>query len=190
MRQTTLLSAALSLLAMAAVGACGDPLSLPPATVENRIDTLRLYSASRSPIYQHSAYLMSARASARLDQLVTFDFIYDTDGTGGHFLVPYAAATNTTQSQRLPGFQPTDTEFDAIDEGQQTGYVTNERISITPGDIFYVRSAVSSACPIGLPFYGKLEVLGFDEDTQAVIFRFLININCGYRGLELGIPRK
>src|SRR6185436_13757758 len=141
MRQHTLSSALFSLLTVAVLGACGDPLSLPPAQIDNRIDTLRLYSASRSPIFRHSAYLMAARSTARLDQLATFDFIYDTDGAGGHFFVPYAAAASTTQTQRLPGFHPTDTEFDDITVGEQLGYVTNERVSFVPGDVFYVRSA-------------------------------------------------
>ncbi len=37
---------------------------------------------------------------------------------------------------------------------------------------------------------GKLEVLGFTPVARSVTFRILVNNNCGYRGLELGIPEK
>lgn len=190
MRLTTLVSAASAFLTAALLAACGDPLSLAPASIENRVDTLRLYSVSQTAIQFPSAYIMAARTATRLDQVVTFDFLYDTDDDGGHFFVPYAAVAPTTQTVRLPGFLATTTAFNAITVGEQVGYVINERIPLTVGQVLYVRSAVHPNCGIGLPFYGKLEVLSFDDEARSVRFRLLVNVNCGYRGLELGIPKK
>lgn len=190
MRPTTLFSAAGSLLALTLLAACGDPLSLPAATIENRVDTLKLYSTTQSPIFQPSAFVMLARTPARLDQLVLFDFIYDTRSTGEHFFLPYAAVAPTPQTSRLPGFLPTETPFNDITVAEQVGYITKDTIPLSVGKILYVRSAVDATCGIGLPYYGKLEVLGFNEEEHSVRFRFLINVNCGYRGLQLGIPTK
>jgi hypothetical protein len=35
-----------------------------------------------------------------------------------------------------------------------------------------------------------MEVLSFNPDERSVTFRILTNINCGYRGLEAGLPTK
>jgi hypothetical protein len=39
-----------------------------------------------------------------------------------------------------------------------------------------------------VPAYGKLEILSFDADNRTISFRVLANLNCGYKGLEPGIP--
>jgi predicted small lipoprotein YifL len=190
MRPTTFVSAFSALVTAALLTACGDPLSLPPASLENRIDTLKLYSVGQSPIHLPSAFVMVARQTARLDQLVNFDFVYGTDAGGGHYFLPFAAVAPTPQTVRLPGFLATGTDFDAITVAEQVGYLTRDTIPLTVGQVLYVRSAVDPNCGIGTPYYGKLHVLGFNEAEHAVLFRFLINVNCGYRGLELGLPKK
>lgn len=190
MRPTTLVSAFSALVTAALLTACGDPLSLPPASLENRVDTLKLYSLARSPIHFPSAFVMAARQVARLDQLVNFDFVYDTDASGGRYFLPFAAVAPTPQTTRLPGFLDTPTTFDAITVAEQVGYITQDTVPLTVGQVLYVRSAVDPNCGIGTPYYGKLQVLGFNDTEHSVLFRFLINVNCGYRGLELGIPTK
>jgi len=54
------------------------------------------------------------------------------------------------------------------------------------GDRFVVRSRI--VCNIGVPKYGKLEVTNFDPVGKTVTFRVLINENCGFKGLEPGLP--
>ncbi len=190
MRLTTVVSASSALVTAALLIACGDPLSLPPASLENRVDTLKLYSVAQSPIHFPSAFVMVARQTARLDQLVNFDFVYNTDAAGGHFFLPFAAVAPTPQTVRLPGFLETQSTFDAITVAEQVGYITHDTIPLAVGAVLYVRSAVDPNCGIGTPYYGKLQVLDFNETEHSVLFRFLINVNCGYRGLELGLPKK
>ena len=190
MRTSSVVSASSALVIAGLLAACGDPLSLLPASIENRVDTLKLYSVGESPIYLPSAFVVVARQTARLDQLVSFDFVYGTDPAGGHYFLPFAAVAPTTQTVRLPGFLPTSTTFDAITVAEQVGYITNDTIPLTVGQVLYVRSAVDGSCSIGVPYYGKLEVIGFNETEHSVLFRTLINVNCGYRGLEIGLPKK
>ena len=190
MRPTPVVFAPSALVAAALLVACGDPLSLPPAQIANRDDTLTLYSVAQSPIPFPSAFVMVARQTARLDQLVNFDFVYDTDAAGGHFFLPFAAVAPTPQTVRLPGFLQTQSTFDAITVAEQVGYITHDTIPLAVGEVLYARSAVDPNCGIGTPYYGKLQVLGFNEAEHSVVFRFLINVNCGYRGLELGLPKK
>lgn len=190
MRPTTSLSALSALVTAALLTACGDPLSLPPAQLENRTDTLLLYSVGQSPIHFPSAFVMLSRQTARLDQLVSFDFVYGTDDAGGRYFLPFAAVAPTAQTTRLPGFLATESGFDAIEVAEQVGYITHDTIPIRVGEVLYVRSTVDPNCGIGVPYYGKLQVLGFNDEQHSVQFRILINVNCGYRGLELGIPTK
>ena len=51
------------------------------------------------------------------------------------------------------------------------------------GQRWFVRSLV---CTIGVPEYAKLEILSFADST--VTFKVLANKNCGFKGLEPGIP--
>ena len=188
MRQTFVRSSPFVLLTAALLAACGDPLSLPPAAFENRVDTLKLYSVGESPIHQPSAFVMLFRQPTRLDQAVNFDFVYGTDPVNGRYLMPFAAVAPTTQTIRLPGFAATPLTFNQITIAEQVGYVTHDTIPITVGQVLFVRSAVDPNCGIGVPYYGKLEVLGFNDEEKSVLFQLLVNVNCGYRGLAIGLP--
>ena len=44
-----------------------------------------------------------------------------------------------------------------------------------------------AACPtLGVPLYGKLEILSFQDST--VTFQVLANQNCGFKDLLPGLP--
>ena len=61
---------------------------------------------------------------------------------------------------------------------------------IEVGQVLYARSGLPNGCFLNIPYYAKLEVLSFDEAARSVRFRVLVNINCGYRQLQPGIPRQ
>ena len=190
MRKVVGRSAFLLVLGTAAGSGCGDPLSLLPAAFENRVDSLFLFAASNTPVVQPSGYLVGVRSTVRLDQVTTFDFLYDVTPEGERIFAPLAALVNTGRTAGNPGFKQTDTPFEEISVADQVGYVTEDTVPIRVGDIFFVRSAVDPSCGLGIPYYAKLQVLSFDDSARRVDFRILANINCGYRGLELGIPRR
>jgi len=58
------------------------------------------------------------------------------------------------------------------------------------GDRFFVRTTVSTCSLLGVPLYGKLEVLELDPTQHTVKVRVLANQNCGYRSLNIGIPKQ
>jgi hypothetical protein len=51
-----------------------------------------------------------------------------------------------------------------------------------------MRTGINSCASLGVPLYGKLELLDIDTLAQTLTFRIVTNQNCGYRGLRLGIP--
>jgi hypothetical protein len=48
-----------------------------------------------------------------------------------------------------------------------------------------VRSRVLCSS-LGVPYYGKLEILSFQDST--VTFKVLTDLNCGFRDLNVGLP--
>jgi hypothetical protein len=191
MRPAGLLSVIVLPLAAAVLGACGDPLSLNPATVDNRVDTVTVWAANGTPVYLPSAYDIALRTRERLDQISGFDFIYAIRPAGKHVFLPLAAVAPTGRTTGNPGFQVTETPFDSITVAQQLGYVTVDTVPATLGQVYYARSAVNTTlCVLGIPFYAKLEVLSFDDAQRSVTFRILTNVNCGYRALQVGLPKK
>lgn len=190
MRPTAFRSALLLLLGAGAWAGCGDPLSLLPAAFPNVVDTTSIYAASGTPVTQPSGYVIAQRSPARLDQVSTFDFLYDITPAGEHIFLPLAALVNTGRASGNPGFLLATQPFDSITIALQQGYVTADTVPLALGEVLYVRSAVDPNCGLGIPYYAKLQVLGFDDSARKVTFQVLANVNCGYRGLELGLPKK
>jgi len=172
------------------VPSCSGDLTLNPAVYENFTDTLQIWAASGTPVYLPSAYLIASKRAVRLDQLTYFDFIYDITPEGEHVLLPLGAVANTGRTTGNPGLLPTTIPFDSILVAEQTGYLTTDTLRIRVGDTFYARSQVSSSCFLGIPYYAKLQVLGVNDEDRSLWIQVLSNINCGYRGLEPGLPKK
>ncbi len=179
-----------TLLASFTLAGCGDDLSLLPAIYPNRVDTLKMYAVDGTPVYRPSAYVISIRSVIRLDQTSTFDFLYDVTPDGEHVFLPLGAVVNTGRTTGNPGFLDAFTPFDSIASAPQTGYISADTVRARVGDVFYVRSAVDANCVLGIPYYAKLQVLGFSDTDRYVYFRILANVNCGYRNLEVGLPKK
>ena len=191
MRQTVSRSVLLLLLGAAAVAGCGDPLSLLPAAFENKVETEGLWAASRTPVVLESGFVISQRSAVRLDQVSSFDFYYDVSPAGEHFFIPMAAVVNTGRTSGNPGFREEPSiPFDSIKIAPQQDYVSQDTVRFRVGDVFYARSAVESSCGLGIPYYAKLQILSVDDSAYKVTFRILANVNCGYRSLEIGLPKK
>lgn len=169
---------------------CGNPLSLLPANIENRVDTLQLWAATGTPIANPSVYLIGSRRAERLDQLAYFDFMYDISPEGEHVLLPLGSVAVTGRTSGNPGLLPTQIPFDSITVAEQTNYITADSIHIRVGDTFYARSQPSPGCILGIPYYAKVQVLALNDSARRVTIQALANINCGYRGLEVGLPKK
>ena len=191
MRSTSRFPLALAALALASQTlSCGDPLSLSPPVFPNQVDTVTVYAVTGTPIHQPSGYVVSIRSAVRLDFFPSFDFAYHIDESGKHSFLPYDLITGSQRTSGNPGLQPTDTPFEAIDVAQQLGYTVTDTVPAVPGQVYYVRSEVSSGCAFGTPFYAKMQILALDDSARAVRFQILNNVNCGYRGLTVGLPTR
>ncbi|HEV8612408.1 MAG TPA: hypothetical protein VGQ73_02785 [Gemmatimonadales bacterium] len=192
MRLIVVRSALLLLLGALGWAGCGDQLSLFPATFENRVDSaVSMWAATRTPVVLPSGYLVSQRVAVRLDQVPSFDFLYDVTPAGEHIFVPLGALVNTGRTSGNPGFREEPTiPFDSITVAPQQNYVSADTIRFRLGEVYYLRSAVDPSCALGIPYYAKLQILSVDDSAFKVTFRILANINCGYRSLQPGLPTK
>lgn len=190
MRFSDLYSAAGSLAVAAALAGCGDPLSLLPAAIQNREDTVKIWAATQTPIHLPSGYIIAGRSRIRLDQVSTFDFVYDISPQGRRVLLPLAALVQVQGTAGTPGLQTTSTPYPSITLAEQLGYVVKDSVDAVLRQVYYVRSTLDGSCPLGIPYYAKMEILGFDPDERSMTFRILTDINCGYRGLQPGLPTR
>lgn len=174
----------------AIVTACGDPNPLPPANLINTEDTVAIYAISGTPVYQPSGYSTIERVAVRLDASNSADFAYDITPGGENIFLPGRLVGGGGGFGSDPGLLPTATPFDSITMAEKEGYLTLDTVRVRVGDVFYVRGRVSPLCYLGLPTYGKAEILSFDEPARSVRFRILVNGNCGYRSLEPGLPKR
>jgi hypothetical protein len=167
--------------------ACSDDNGLPDATLTNVERTETLYALIGTPVSTPSGYALDGGRRIRTDQSDGFDFAYNVEADGRHVFIPRAAFGIDTSNSVNPGFQRRTESFDGITQAASNGYVSTEVVPIALGERYVVRSRVT--CSIGVPKYAKLEVLSFDEGARTVTFRILINDNCGFRGLEPGLPQ-
>jgi hypothetical protein len=169
------------------VAACSDDNGLPDATLTNVERTDTLYSLIGTPVATPSGYALDGGRRIRTDQSDGFDFAYNIEPGGRHVFIPRAAFGIDTVNSANPGFQARSESFDAIRSARSDGYVSDEVVPLALGERYVVRSRVT--CSIGVPKYAKLEILSFDDVAGIVTFRILIDDNCGFRGLEPGLPK-
>jgi hypothetical protein len=178
------------LVPLALAAACSDSNSLGDATEVNAVDTITIGALEGTPISTPSGFRLSTAGpvAVRTDQTVEFEFAYNIrrldDGSYQRVLLPLAALGLTSTNQVEPGLQRREESFDDISHAPSNGYVSDSAVPIQLGERYVVRSRV--VCSIGVPLYGKLQILGFQDST--VTFQVLTDQNCGFKGLLPGLP--
>lgn len=168
---------------------CDDPLALPPAIDGNFIDTVAVFALTGTPISAASGYDVVNRRPARTDRSgEPFDFAVDVDEAGeAQILTPRALGLGSGAA-----IQTSDRAFAEILVAPLDDYEQDTTLTVQIDDIFIVRSrATTTNCVFflgQLPRYGKFRVLAVDLPERRITLEALVNINCGYRGLEPGLP--
>jgi hypothetical protein len=171
--------------AVVAAPACSGN-QLPDATLTNTVDTATLGALDGAALWEPAAFDATTGFPVRTDQTSAFDFVYTIDELGRHVLIPLAALGLGSTSTANPGLQKVSVSFDALTSAPSDGYLTNDTLVINVGDVIAVRSRV--ACYLGVPQYAKLEIFSFDDSARTMEMQTLSDINCGYRGLQPGLP--
>lgn len=159
---------------------------LYPAQIGNVVDTVTLAALHGGALATPSAYSVADGFPIRTDQTSGFDFVYDIDSLGRHVFLPLQVLGLGSSGGANPGLVKVTTTFDNTVSAPTNGYVADSATVIAVGDIYVVRSRIT--CSLGVPEYGKIEVLGFDDVARTVQLQALSDLNCGYRSLAAGVP--
>lgn len=187
MRPPRLAAGCLAVAALVIGTACGDSFGLLPARIPNVVDSLeQLFALTGTPPSTPSGYRLDLGLQVRTDQSTSFDFAFDIDTAGRAVLLP----TGALRLGRASGVQITGTPFDSIKLAPDRGYQLDSAVVVAAGVIALVHSRPTTACGFSTVYYAKLEVLAVDSAARRLDFKILDNQNCGYRGLEPGLPRR
>lgn len=169
---------------------CGDSLGLPPPAIDNRTDTVSLFALSGTPVWEPSVYIIGYRQVARSDlSAAGFDFAFDIDSLGRPLLLP----TGALKLAQGSGIQLTLHAFDSVTVAPSGGY-NNESATVVDSGSVAIMHSRPLTCSFGITsiYYAKLHVLRIDTTAaqRRIDFEILNNVNCGYHGLEPGLPRR
>jgi len=197
LRGATLVTVLIAML----VAACGDPLGLPQAANPNTVDTVRLFALSGTPVATPSGFRFFRAAipsvavpqPVRTDQSSDYDFAFEIDTTGRALLLPTAALRLGPSS----GGQLSTLPFDSIRLAPDRNYELDSALVLDVGSVAILQSRLTT-CGFGIGavyhYYAKLRVLTIDLTTDPggryIDLEILVDTNCGYRGLELGLPSR
>jgi hypothetical protein len=179
--------------AFVAFAGCSDPNEIAPASLGNVVDTVTIYSMTYGTVSQPAAYSIASGAPVRTWEAgINFEFVYDVDDDDRALLLPVELFDVLPEGAFKPGLKrppssmPT---FTSMTKAPLNGYITGDTIPIVPGDLFFVRSTVSTCSILSVPLYAKVHVIAIDTAGHSVQLEVLANQNCGYRGLKPGIPK-
>ncbi len=180
---------------------CDNTLALPLATQPNVIDTVTLHALQGTPINAASGFDVTLGLAARTDRQSDadrlrgipppgFDIAFDIDDDGLALILTTGALGLNVSS----AIQTSDRAFGDIMIAPLEGYEIDSALVVGVDSVFIVRSRPTSfgcAFFLGqLPRYGKFRVLDLNLETRQITLENLVNLNCGYRGLELGLPTR
>lgn len=180
----------LTLVVASLVAACAQDAQLAPASVPNVVDTITLGALNSSPVSRPSAYSVADGNAVRTDITAAFDFAYDVDATGRHVFLTLEVMRLSNTSGSGPGLQFSPVPFDQVTSAPSNGWITADTVVVDSGSVLTLRSRIVCG-GLGVPLYGKLEVLSIDDTPgdRTITFAALANENCGYKSLLPGLPR-
>jgi hypothetical protein len=158
----------------------------------NAVHTVNLYALNGgTPVRTPSAYFLGTETQTPQPVLIQngsqFDFAVDLDSLNRVVILPTGALRLGLGS----GVQTTTTPFDSIRIAPSAGFRRDSAVTIPVGGRAIVHSRDSQCSNlITVVYYAKLEILAVDTTSRKITFQILVDDNCGYRGLEPGLPSR
>ncbi len=177
-----------------AVAACSDTNSLlSAAAFENSSRTFSVYALSGTSSVLPAAYQFTAELLARPQVLsngsVNFDVAFDLTADNKVKLLPVRAVVPLP-----PGGAPSvgmlrsSTAYSVLERAPEKGYVLDSTLVVGVGETV-VLQLPGSGCVYGEPYYAKLVVDSILVAQRRIVVGSLVNRNCGFRALTVGIPK-
>jgi hypothetical protein len=164
---------------------CGDSTGPQFAPVPETPGEVTLFDFEGSGLTEPSAFDAVDGRAVRTDQTSGWDFLFVVPGSGEAEFRPRNAVLAEDVDA---GIQKVDRAFDDIAEAPESGYVTDEPVTVAEGDVLVGRSRQDPSFRITCEHFFKLEVTELDTGAGTVTLRHIINPACGRRNLTAGSP--
>ena len=179
-------------IAAAAATACSqdDPFR-PVATAQNSVSNFNLAALSTGvglPSALDLVNLRTVRPSLDGAGTPNFQLAFDVTSDGRILLVPALRVVNPPGGATSVGLVRTNAAFDALERAPTDGFANDSTVTVAIGETWVVRID-PQLCSFGDAFFAKLVVDDVNALTRRMAVRVLINRNCGYRDLTVGLPR-
>ncbi len=174
-----------ALACLATLAGCPEDFGPLAPDEENIVEPVSLWAISGTPLHLNTGYDLKSRTAVRIET-AAFDFAFDLAPGDEARLYPTDALALTG----LSGVQLTTAAFEEVTLAPTSGYEDSSAVVVTPGSVVLVKSRPDN-CFVGVvPYYAKLRVLAVDLSSRRIDFEIMTDVNCGYRGLEPGLPSR
>ncbi len=164
---------------------CSSTTGLPAANIINTVDTVSLYALNDGIVTNPSAFALQGAQRVRTDQSGVFDFAFTFDAQRRPVLLP----TQPLGLGTFSSLQRATASFDAITTAPTSGWQLDSGVVADTGAVVLVSSRpLTCFTGVTVSLYAKLRVLTVDTTGKRLDFAILIDQNCGYRGLQPGLP--
>ena len=189
-RKITLLAAVGAVATTAALSSCGDPTALE-ARFENRVTTAIVFALNGSPTPLPSGILLRSRQPVRVDAQFAFDIAFDINAANEVVVYTQRKVANQLVAGHPVGLQLTDDSFDEITSAPVAGYKYDSLV-VLPGNKVLLVDNIDATCGqleiLGPNIRAKVRVDSVALTERAIFVTYLVNQNCGFRGLSPGLP--
>ena len=177
-----------------AASACSDNNAfLSPANSENTIRVNSVWAMTGTSSALPASYRFTTESLERPQLLtngaVNFDIAFDLTGDGKVALHPVRVLVPLPPAGApVVGLLKSTGTFPAMERAPDKGYVNDSTVVVGVGELVLIRLS-GAGCIYGDPFYGKFSVDSVITAERRIVFRSLVNRNCGYRALTEGLPK-
>ena len=176
------------------LAACGDSNNLlNAASFENSTRTFSVYALTGTSSALPAAYNFTTELLARPQLLsnggVNFDVAFDLTSDNKVKLLPVRSIVPLPPAGvSSVGMLKSTTAYSALERAPERGYIVDSTLVIGIGETV-VLQLPGSGCIYGEPYYAKLVVDSILVAQRRIVVGSLVNRNCGFRALTVGIPK-
>lgn len=186
------LALSLIFLPLLATGCSNDDSVTGIATTLNVERSYSAFAMSGTAPGLPAGYYFVTETLVRPQQLtngnLNFELAFDIEPDGKVSLIPASKAVLVPAAAApTVGLQQSPVNFDELTRAPDRNYVYDSVMTGRAGDTFVVQ-LYNSGCPFGNPYYAKIALDTVITAERRIAFRTIVNRNCGFRGLVVGLP--
>ncbi len=178
-----------------ALAACGDSNNnlLNAASSENTARSFSVYALTGTSSALPAAYNFTTELLARPQLLsnggVNFDVAFDLTSDNKVKLLPVRSVVPLPPAGvSSVGMLKSTSAYRALERAPDRGYTVDSTLIVGIGETV-VLQLPGSGCIYGEPYYAKLVVDSIIAAERRIVVGSLVNRNCGFRALTVGIPK-